>query len=127
MKKRVLDVGQCNPDHMALRGLVESFGAEMHRVALPSQAMEKLESESFDLVLVNRKIDQDYTDGTELVKMMKANEKTRDVPVMLVSNLPDAQKEAMSLGAEKGFGKDYLRARNTLELLQPYLGQPVRS
>ena len=99
----------------------------MHRVALPSQAMEKLESESFDLVLVNRKIDQDYTDGTELVKMMKANEKTRDVPVMLVSNLPDAQKEAMSLGAEKGFGKDYLRARNTLELLQPYLGQPVRS
>jgi len=47
--------------------------------------------------------------------------------VMLVSNLPDAQKEAISLGAEKGFGKDYIGAKNTLEMLQPYLGAPVRS
>ncbi len=127
MKKRVLDVGQCNPDHMALRGLIESFGAEMDRVALPSQAMELLEKDSYDLVLVNRKIDQDYSDGTELIKMMKSNEKTRSIPVMLISNLSDAQKEAVSLGAEKGFGKDYLRARNTVELLQPYLGEPVHS
>ena len=127
MNKKVLDVGQCNPDHMAIRSLMESFGAEVHRVALPSQAMELLEKETFDLVVVNRKIDQDYTDGTELIKMMKANAKTSAVPVMLVSNLPEAQKQAMALGAEKGFGKDYLRARNTIELLQPYLGEPVHS
>ncbi|MCB1169138.1 MAG: response regulator [Leptospiraceae bacterium] len=127
MSKKVLDVGQCNPDHMAIRSLMESFGAEVHRVALPSQAMELLEKESFDLVLVNRKIDQDYTDGAELIKMMKARDATRSIPVMLVSNLPEAQKEAVALGAEKGFGKDYLRARNTIEMLQPYLGQPVRT
>ena len=96
-------------------------------MALPSQAMELLQKEPFDLVLVNRKIDQDYTDGKELIKMMKSNEKTSSVPVMLVSNLPDAQKEAISLGAEKGFGKDYIGAKNTLEMLQPYLGAPVRS
>lgn len=126
MKKRVLDVGQCNPDHMAIRSLIESFGAEVERVALPAQAMDLLQEEPFDLVLVNRKIDQDYTDGTELIRMMKSHEKTQSVPVMLVSNMPEAQKEAMSLGAEKGFGKDYLRARNTIELLQPYLGEPVR-
>ena len=127
MKKKVLDVGQCNPDHMAIRSMIESFGAEVHRVALPSQAMELLQKEPFDLVLVNRKIDQDYTDGKELIKMMKSNEKTSSVPVMLVSNPPDAQKEAISLGAEKGFGKDYIGAKNTLEMLQPYLGAPVRS
>jgi PleD family two-component response regulator len=125
MKKRVLDVGQCNPDHAAIRSLMESFGAEVDRVALPSQAMAALQDQSYDLVVVNRKIDQDYTDGTELIKMMKANEQTSSVPVMLVSNLPEAQKEARSLGAEPGFGKDYLRARSTMELLENYLGQPV--
>ena len=125
MSKKVLDVGQCNPDHAALRHLVESFGAEVDRVALPSQAMKALKESSYDLVLVNRKIDQDYTDGVELVKMMQSDEQLRSVPIMLVSNLADAQQEAMSLGAVKGFGKDYLHASSTRELLQPYLGEPV--
>jgi CheY-like chemotaxis protein len=123
MKKRVLDVGQCPPDHSAIRHLMESLGAEVQQVALPSEAVNVLKQESFDLVLVNRKIDQDYTDGIELVTMMKQNEIA--VPVMLVSNYADAQAQAVSMGAVQGFGKDQLRLPETKDRILSVLQSGV--
>ena len=123
MKKRVLDVGQCPPDHSAIRHLMESLGAEVQQVALPSEAMDVLKRETFDLVLLNRKIDQDYTDGVELVTMMKRNEIA--VPVMLVSNYADAQSEAVALGAVQGFGKDQLRLPETKDRILAVLQSGV--
>lgn len=120
-KKRVLDVGQCPPDHLAIRMLMENLGAEVHQVALPAEAMRILTRQSFDLVLVNRKIDRDYTDGIELVRMMQKSVETRGVPVILISNFPEAQQEAVQAGARQGFGKDHLQNQDTLDLLRQYL------
>lgn len=105
MPLRVLDVGQCRPDHSSIRYLFESLGAEVEQSQLIPEALERVAKEKFDLVLVNRKLDYDYSDGTELIRQMKANPETRDTPVMLISNYEDAQKEAVGLGAEPGFGK----------------------
>lgn len=102
---------------------MESLGAEVQQVALPSEAMDVLKRETFDLVLVNRKIDQDYTDGVELVTMMKRNEIA--VPVMLVSNYADAQSEAVALGAVQGFGKDQLRLPETKDRILAVLQSGV--
>ena len=111
MPKKVLDVGQCPPDHQAIRHLLESLGASVDQVALPRDAVDRLRRESFDLVLVNRKIDQDYTDGAELITMLKDAE--IDVPVMLVSNFPEAQQQAVTMGALPGFGKSELGRAST--------------
>ncbi len=104
-KKRVLDVGQCRPDHAAIRYVMESLGAEVDAAYLPADALEAMKRERYDLVVINRKLDSDYSDGTDLIRMMKADRSTADIPVMLISNYPDAQEEAVSLGALPGFGK----------------------
>ncbi len=120
-RKRVLDVGQCGPDHRAIASLLAALGAEVERAALPGEAMAALEKERFDLVLVNRKIDQDYSEGMELVRMMQANPKTKGIPVMLVSNYPEAQSEAEKAGALPGFGKMSLMQPETKRKLKTVL------
>lgn len=109
-------MGQCPPDHYAIRHLIESLGAEVERAALPREAVDRLKRESFDLVLVNRKIDQDYSDGVELLSMLEAD--GISVPVMLVSNFPEAQAEAVALGALPGFGKNELGRSRTRQRIQ---------
>ncbi len=130
MQKRVLDVGQCPPDHSAIRGLLTGLGAVVEPVALIDQALERLRAEPFDLVLVNRKIDADYSDGLALIERMRAAR--IEVPVMLISNFPEAQDEAVALGARRGFGKNELGRPDTksrlLEALQvvPRESTPAR-
>ena len=104
--KRVLDVGNCDPDHAAITAFFTSnFDVEMGRAKLPSDTMSQLKSGDWDLVVINRKLDEDYTDGLEIIKQMKAEPDTKDVPVMLVTNLPEHQELAVAEGALQGFGK----------------------
>ena len=46
---------------------------------------------------------------------------TPELQVMLVSNYPEAQEEAMRLGALKGFGKAALDTEQTEQLLRGIL------
>jgi CheY-like chemotaxis protein len=75
------------------------------------------------LVLVNRKLDRDGSDGVELIEKMKTREGTERIPVMLVSNYVEAQAVALKRGAEPGFGKNDLNDTETLESLAQYLPQ----
>ena len=60
MAKRVLDVGNCVPDHAAIRTMLErTFGAEVLQTDGPDDTLALLCREPVDLVLVNRKLDQD--------------------------------------------------------------------
>lgn len=123
MSKRVLDVGQCGFDHGAIRRLVNSqFGAEVVQAHRLDDAVARLRNESFDLVLVNRKLDADDSDGMEVLRAIKANEALAPTPVMLVSNYADAQQAAVDAGAEPGFGKSELNQPSTREKLRPFLG-----
>lgn len=104
--KKVLSVGQCNPDHNSLfQFLTMNFKCSVVRIDSTEEAMSRLEKESFDLVMVNRKLDIDYTDGTILIEKMKKSPKFNRIPVMLVSNYPEYQDEAVKLGAIYGIGK----------------------
>ncbi|MCE9597839.1 MAG: response regulator [Spirochaetia bacterium] len=105
MSPKVLDVGQCRPDHSSIRYLFESLGVQVEQSHLAPEALERVAKEKFDLVLVNRKLDYDYSDGTDFIRQLKADPATRNTPVMLISNYEDAQEEAIGLGAEPGFGK----------------------
>ena len=120
--KRVLSVGQCGADHGTIsRTLRHQFGVVVVPVDSPEAAMAKLEKESFDLVLVNRLLDVDGSSGLDVIRQIKSGESSRAVPVMLVSNYEDAQRDALDAGAEPGFGKATLGHPETLLRLQPYL------
>jgi CheY-like chemotaxis protein len=111
-KPRVLDVGNCGYDHGQIaRMLQKQFGAEVLQAEQASDTLETLRRERVDLVLINRKLDVDYSDGMEVLKAIKQDPQLAPVPVMLVTNYPEHQAEAVAHGALPGFGK--------LELNQP--------
>jgi CheY-like chemotaxis protein len=116
--KRVLDVGQCSPDHWSIKHLVEGeLGGEVVQAHHLADALELLRGGDFALVLVNRKLDADYSDGLEVIRQIKADPQLAATPVMLVSNYPEYQAEAIAAGAEPGFGKAELRSTETRQKL----------
>ena len=122
MPKRVLDVGNCVPDHAALRRMLEGrYQAEVHQTHAADDTLAALRAQSFDLVLINRKLDIDYSDGIEILRQIKEDEQLKQVPVMLVTNYPEHQEEAVRLGADYGFGKLELQKPATHERLARFL------
>lgn len=119
---RVLVVGNCSADHAMIRNMIEDgFDAEVEGVMLIGDALKALKSSSFQLVLVNRLIFDDQSEGIGLVESMRRDAELADVPVMLVSNFESAQRQAMALGAEPGFGKSAIAKSETLEKLARFL------
>jgi two-component system chemotaxis response regulator CheY len=124
MTKRVLNVGHCVPDHVAIRAyLRRHFDCEVTAADGLDDTLPLLRGGLVDLVLVNRKIDRDYSDGVEVIRFLKANPRTADVPVMLVTNYANHQDEAVAAGALRGFGKIELDNAETLEKLAAVLGE----
>lgn len=121
MPARVLDVGNCDPDHFAIRSmLVRHFDVEVERVMFVSEAEAAISRRAYDLVLVNRRIFADDSDGLMLVHSAQQRPAPRP-PVMLVSNFPDAQDAAVAAGAARGFGKAGLADERTILRLAEYL------
>ena len=122
-QRKVLSVGQCEPDSATLaQFLNKHFRVSIDRAALPDEALAKLRSGRHDLVLINRKLDADYSDGAEILKAIKADRELAETPVMIVTNYVEAQQEAVDLGAELGFGKLEYAKPETLERLKQFLG-----
>lgn len=123
MPKRVLDVGNCSMDHSSIKSMiVRNFGAEVAQAHSRDDALERLRNDAFDLVLINRKLDQDASDGIEILKAIKDDSSLDNIPVMLISNFSEHQDSAVGLGALRGFGKKALVAPETKEKLAAILG-----
>jgi CheY-like chemotaxis protein len=123
MPKRVLDVGQCVPDHAAISSyLKRNFDCEIVQTHGADDTLEQLKGGRFDLVLINRKLDADYSDGIEIVRQIKAEPAIADVPVMVVTNYPEHQEAAVAAGAIRGFGKLEFAKAETRDRLAAVLG-----
>lgn len=122
MTRQVLSVGQCGPDQAAInRFLKGNFDVAVTTVDTGPEAVDAIRKQTFDLVLLNRKLDIDYSDGLEILRVLKADPDLQTVPVMLVTNYPEYQAQAVAAGAEHGFGKQELGRSDTVRLLQPFL------
>ncbi len=119
----VLDIGQCDYDHRKISRLFEKLGCDMDRAASPQEAKRKIINEEYDLILVNRILDQDGSSGLDLIGTLIKKSELEDVPIMLVSDHPDAQNTAIQLGAFKGFGKMQLSDPDTEKMLIAILFQ----
>lgn len=122
-KKRVLSVGQCVPDNSTLSDyLARHFDVEFDTSDLPADTMTKLKAGAYDLVMINRKLDRDYSDGMAILQAIKADPAFAKTPVMLVTNFPEHQEAAVAAGAVPGIGKlDYVKPE-TVDRFKPYLG-----
>ena len=119
---RVLSVGQCGFDHQSISNyLADRFGAEVERADRLDDTRDAMKSARYDLVLVNRILDEDGSSGVELIRALKDDPALADVPVMLVSNHADAQEAALNLGASLGFGKSDLHLDATLTRIRALL------
>jgi len=122
MTHRVLSVGQCGMDHGSIsRFLDQHFDVSIEQAHGAAQALDKLRNELFNLVLVNRVFDQGGGDGMGLIQQVCQDDSIGDIPVMLVSNFPEYQKQAVALGAAPGFGKASLKSPNLPGHLATYL------
>jgi CheY-like chemotaxis protein len=115
---RVLDVGNCGHDHGQISSMLKrNFGAESVVADTAAETLERLAREHFDLVLINRKLDHDHSDGIDILKLLKSDPKLSQLPVMLVTNYAEYQEQAVAEGALPGFGKKELGSPVTQERL----------
>ncbi|MEM6798318.1 MAG: response regulator [Planctomycetota bacterium] len=123
MTKRILDVGNCGPDHAAItKFFTTHFDCEVAQADRADDAIELMKATPFDLVVVNRKLDVDYSDGIDVIARLKADDQTAAVPVMLITNYAEHQDAAEEAGAVRGFGKLEYGAPETLERVRAVLG-----
>jgi len=101
--------------------LREHFSVDVIQADQTDDAIAKLRSHPCDLILVNRKLDCDYSDGMEVIKAIKAEPDFDALPIMLITNHDDYQQEALAIGAQYGFGKLELKSPATHEKLQKFL------
>ncbi len=123
MTHQVLSVGQCVPDESSLaRFLQANFDVRIVTAETAADALDLLRKSAYNLVLINRKLDADYSDGTEILRLIQADPALRATPVMIVSNYPEYQAAAVQLGAVYGFGKAELGRSDVVARLEPFLG-----
>ncbi|MGC8560701.1 MAG: response regulator [Phycisphaerae bacterium] len=117
---RILDVCPCSFDHADMRGLISGIcTAAVQQVRTGAEALEKLKTQSYHLVLINRTLDGPM-DGLSLLAAIRAQ--TSPPPAMLISNYADAQAKARPLGALPGFGRAQMHAALPIERLRQALG-----
>lgn len=119
---RVLDVGNCDPDHGMISAMLrQHFDVVIDRVMFVHEAIETMRANTYAIVLLNRLIFADDSPGDALLKEAKSNPQLAATPIMMISNFAEAQSTAVALGAVPGFGKAHVTAPQTRELLSQYL------
>lgn len=101
-------VGHCGPDAMLLRTAVGRYLPDAPMIPVSDRKSLEKHLGPGNVLLINRVLDGDFGTGSgiELIRELVQRE---PAPVMLlVSNYPDAQKEAERAGAMPGFGKSGL-------------------
>jgi len=120
--KRVLSVGQCGFDHGSISQFLEGhFEVEVSAAATANAALALLRKQPFDLVLVNRQFDADGSEGLDFIQTLKADAGLTAQPVMLVTNFPEYDRQAVALGAVGGFGKGQIGSPAVVRRLEPFL------
>ncbi|MFT3881664.1 MAG: response regulator [Gemmatales bacterium] len=119
MPKRVLSIGNCGYDHSTLSSALQKhFDVEIYAAETAQEATQAVTDAQFDLIIVNRLFDINSESGIELIRKLKPTMKT---PMMLLSNYPEYQHEAVAAGAVQGFGKTHVGKPEMVQAVEQYL------
>lgn len=125
MTQRIALIGHCGPDSSYLRMAVSRAVKGAQVVAADDSAeLDRLVREGVDLLLFNRVLDYgfDDTEGVAVIRKLRAAHP--GLKMMLVSNYPEAQAEALAAGALPGFGKREMSSPRVTELLRQAMQSP---
>ena len=105
--KKVLIVGPCYADAMALRKFLESnFSVKTMELTRLKEATDFLKQRSCDLILVSRICKGDGKPGLDLVRYVKSS--MPETPIIVLTRFSEHQKEAIQKGAAAAFDMDLL-------------------
>jgi len=114
-KPRVLLVGHCMPDAYRLKSAIERFVPDAVVAMIGNSdeldaAVADTAAPAADLILVNRVLDGYFraAGGIPLIRELAGVLPQPAPALMLISDLPDAQREAEAAGALPGLGKSDL-------------------
>lgn len=96
-------------------------GYEILRAENGAEAVKKLEEETPDLVLLD--IIMPYVDGLQVLRKIKADEKLKNIPVILLTNLSQKEdiNEGLGLGADDYLIKSHFTPSEVLEKIKKYI------
>jgi len=82
------------------RAMLEAGGFTVHLAASGARAMERLQTESYDVIICD--LEMEEMNGTEVIAKLRTQPDTRDIPVILVSanDSAGARARGMSAGAD---------------------------
>jgi response regulator RpfG family c-di-GMP phosphodiesterase len=122
-QKTVLSVGQCGPDHASISNFLNRhFDVRILTADLPEDTLQTLRAKPVDLVLINRKLDTDYSEGMDILRALKSDPDLSSIPAMIVSNFEESQQAAVAAGAQYGIGKSELSTEAAREKVAVFLG-----
>jgi CheY-like chemotaxis protein len=101
--------------------LMKKEGYELETASKREEAMKQLESFLPSVILLDVLLSG--TDGRELCQELKANPRTRDVPVIMISAHPGAADNISSYGADDFISKP-VNSDTLLKKLDMFIGQP---
>lgn len=121
MSQHVVLVGHCNVDGPRLQREIESKAGQVvvSRVN-EAAALQAAVARGADLLLVNREPVGFEEEGVEIIRDVHARHPGQKV--MLVSDYPDAQEQAVSAGALPGFGKADIGSPKLIDTVKQALG-----
>ena len=111
--KRVLIVDDVESNRMILEEIIRSMGCEPMLAESGEQALELLNGSEPHLILTD--ISMPGMDGYELCRILKSNEKTREIPIVFISAFDEP--EDIINGFRLG-GEDYITKPFIPELVQ---------
>ena len=118
-KKVVVLVGHCGPDSSYLKMAVQKSLPEAAVMSADDDAdLQKLIGGGADLLLLNRQLDYGFAteSGVEVIQQLRTQHP--NLRMMLVSNYPEAQAEAIAAGALPGFGKREIGTPRVAQVLR---------
>lgn len=122
-KIRVLVVDDSITSRIVERNLLEPAGYEVDLAEDAFQALEKIESKSYDIFLVD--IEMPGMDGFELTRRLKAGPKTKRTPVVIVStrSTEEDKRKGIEAGAQGYIIKSKLEPLNFLQMIKHLVGE----
>lgn len=117
LKRRILIVDDSITTRTLERSILEAVGYMVEVATDGEDALSKLSVASFDLMLSD--VQMPRMDGIALVTRVKQTERTKNMPVVLVSSLDsdDDRRRGLEAGADAYLGKSDFRQELLLETL----------
>ena len=120
--RTIVLVGHCIPDAFMLKTAVKRAvpGATIKKINSSAKLEPYLRSDA--VLLVNRELDGRF-DSAVGIELIERTAQRADPPILvLISNFPEAQQQAVQAGARPGFGKSQLYDPATADLLRDAAG-----